>query len=817
MNFSSYLSRNKYFAQNTVLKICAFQTSRIGASKTARVWESISPVAVTKPFSTQNLLPQKFYNVESPELGPVGTMSREAIQDAEESLVSFVTQRDHQGFEKALSILIRLVEEQQFLLLKSNRDEKGDAISYHVNPFLLNQVVDCWRICWKDNIIDTKPTKVLEIIEHLENMGMVPDSRTLTLIMDGIILRGDRHEAPLLAQWLLDRRMDQADKDSELRPDTVMFTNVIRAWSKSRRLEAPEMAEGILQLMYDLYENGGWTDSGPNTLSYGATMEAWANSRSPEASAKMHKLLEDMKHSRVNAVRPDRVSYVYVINSWANSHSVTGPDRANELLQEMLQLYNNGNDDVAPDSSIFSRVILAYARRGNVEKPEDLMEQLQDMYSSTGDPRFRPSDDCWKAMIIGLAKSGSPAEAQGLLDELIERALMEEDHRIMPKRSYFVDILVAWSKDKNRLRAAEQSQKVLMRLLDLARAGYPQLLPDAKSFETVARAWSKTTNRQAARNIESLILLMDKAFKDTQTEIVKPRGKIMDLALVAWSRSNQDEAPDRAEALVKEMEVRFADGDKSMMPTRGSFTSLMLTWQRSSRDNASMRVQQILDMLQKKYNEGANQLRPDLYMYSVAMDSFAQQGNVAETQALFDRMQKDYSTGNHEAKPDIQAYNIVLKAIAFSKDPKKAQKAESLFEKNCSLGLELVPNRQTFIQMISVWSFSNHPNAADKCEYYFSEMKRHRFEATVGCYTNVIDSLTKSKDPNAVHRAEQVLGMLLNDAKEGKIKTPFHKPYKKFLQTIARSKIPRRNVQAQQLLSSLVPNSRIPRTLLPNL
>jgi hypothetical protein len=357
----------------------------------------------------------------------------------------------------------------------------------------------------------------------------------------------------------------------------------------------------------------------------------------------------------------------------------------------------------------------------------------------------------------------------------------------------------------------------LIRLLELSRSGYPDLMPDAKCFEKVMQAWSKTRSREAARNVESLILLMDKTFQVSLNEIVKPNGRIMDLALLAWSRSNQQEAPDRAEALMHEMERRYSDGDETMRPSRGSYTTLMLTWQRSRRDDAHVRVQQIFDKLINKYNEGRSHLRPDLYIYSVAMDSFAQSGNVTKTQSIFDRMLEDYSSGNKEAKPDIHVYNKLLKATAFSKDPMKAQKAESLFQNMEILGLDLSPNRQTFVEMISVWSFSNHPDSADKCEHYFSELKRHKFEATVASYTNVIDALTKSKGPNTIRRAEELLNMLLDDAQLGKVRTPFHRPYRKFLQTIARSKIPKRNVQARELLRSQAPNTEVPPALLPSL
>lgn len=100
--------------------------------------------------------------------------------------------------------------------------------------------------------------------------------------------------------------MEQAEGDPDFRPDTVFISNVIRAWAKSGRMEAPEMAEGLLQLMHNLYEIG-LTESGPNTLSYGATMEAWSqccrHSHREAACEAMEKLLQAMEQ-----VVPDRVS-----------------------------------------------------------------------------------------------------------------------------------------------------------------------------------------------------------------------------------------------------------------------------------------------------------------------------------------------------------------------------------------------------------------------------------------------------------------------------------------------------------------------------
>jgi hypothetical protein len=788
-----------------------FSTSNIRANKES----SLSDFAKIRESITELLGDNQAY--------PPGSLTPELLQDAEEAIESWVSERNRDGFEKASAVLMRLVEEQAYQERNAEPDDdfsdKYLEYIYHVRPFLLNQVIDCWRTCWRDRLVDVTPSEILSMTEELETRGLVPDSRTLTLIVDGMILRGDPFEAPLLAQWLLDRRMEQAADDPERRPDTIFITNVIRSWAKSGRLEAPEMADGLLQLMHDLYDSG-WTDSGPNTLTYGSTMEAWYRSRLPEAANSMEKLLEDMKNSSVEQVVPDRISYTYVINGWAHSRAKDGPRKAHNLLQEMIRLYEAGNDDVAPNASNFSRVMYALARGGDVEQVEMVFEQLQDLFSQTADPKFKPDDECWKAMVVALAKKGAAAEAQAILDELVEPAITEQNRSIMPKRSYFVDVMVSWSKHKDQVMASEQSQKVLMRLLDLSKSGYPDLMPDAKCFEKVMQTWSKTRHEGAARNVESLLLCMDQTYKETGKETVKPSGKAFQLALLAWSRSDKHDAPERAEALIREMEHRYDSGDTSMKPNRGTYTTLMLTWLRSGREEAHTAVQGIFFTLVKLYSEGHNHLRPDLYVYSVLMDSWAERGDANETQTVFDRMLDDYGNGNKDAKPDVHAFNKILKAWAFSKHANRAQEAESVFQKMKDFGqakeFRLSPNRQTFNEMITVWSNSLEPNAAETAESYLKQLKENNLEPTLLSYRAAIDAWSRSKDSTAPARAEAILEELLSDVKSKKIRLPLYKPYRKFLGSIARSKIPRRNKQAQEMLDSL-PRGQVPHSLLPPL
>ncbi|KAG7363111.1 PPR: pentatricopeptide repeat domain containing protein [Nitzschia inconspicua] len=595
---------------------------------------------------------------------PVGSLSYGDIRNAKQALETWSTERRPtiETFERAKFILMRLLLEQDHY--KKYDDDGIDtpdadtaAEFCRVRPFLLNRVLDCWRRGWRNRTLnEVVPSDIIAWTDKLETeFGVVADSRALTLIIDGICLRGDPNEAPLLAQWLLDRRMEKVndeeyefertaqEKESNddddvvtLRPDTILISNVIRAWAKSDRMEAPEMAEGLLEMMKDLYNNG-WTDSGPNTKTYGVTMEAWYNSQRPEAAERIVSLLDDMKHSHLEQVDPDRVCYQYAINALVHSKTEFGVEQAYQLLQEMVALYKSGNDNVGPTASNFARVMSGYARQGKVENMEAVLEQLQDLYASSGDPDLQPNDECWKAVVIAKSKSGSPAEAQGVLDELIDQALAKDDTFLIPSRGYFVDTLVGWTKHSDQAVAAKQSHKVLNRMMELGK--HPDLrflLPDTKTFDKV---------------------------------------------ILAWSRSRLDSAPDQIQDLMQRME------SLGLHPNLRSYTNLMVAWQRSFKDDKIHHLLRILKVLKDDCNNGKLHLCPDRYAYGIVIASLSEEdGYFEEIETLFDEMVERWEQGNPKAKPDTRVFHNLLAASSKLSDGTAVEKCEVFVRKMRDIG-----------------------------------------------------------------------------------------------------------------------------------
>jgi pentatricopeptide repeat protein len=790
--------------------------------------------------------------LKDPIAYPPGTLTLSLIEDAERALESWASSTTKRrtrnsnrnnnsfvdndnrllAFENAVFLLTRLLEEQYECHRRqsahtaddSSRSDEDDAFDnndvdihngknnrhnsniqpYSVRPFLLNRIVDHWRISWTDEgLADDRttdddddrstssnvnkdlnvmsPADMINWIDRLDEQNMslsssssfssqmpLSDSRTWTLIVDALCRRGDPFEAPLVAQWLLDRQLDmvrthhqdkaeagdcyeieyhrdhsdggvnqssssttimqqqqqQQDEDHRIRPDTVFITNVIRAWAKSGRLEAPEMAEGLLRLMYDLHENG-WTDSGPNTMTYGVVMDAWYRSQHPEASHRLEALLEEMKSSHIaDDVVPDRVCYQYVLNSWARDHGKSrhGVEKAHQVLREMISLYRHaGNDYVAPNASNFSTVMMAACRVGDADRAEKLYEQLQDLHQTTGNRSFRPTVECRKALLLAKAKSGAAHEAQCLIDELVKLALSDKrNQHLMPNRSFFVDVLVAWTKHKDDVVAAERAQNVLNQMVDLAmNKGHRYLLPDKQSFDKV---------------------------------------------ILAWSRSRQSSAPGQIEQLMTEMKRL---GGRPTLPT---YTNLMLAYLRSPRGGFANKIQLIFDDLSSRCSSGEDDVCPDCYVYGIVIDAWGEEGNITKVEQLFRAMLDDWKSGNQRSRPDLGVFLKVLKA--------------------CS--------------RVSV----------EKCNEYMGLMKDVGLPLTVGAHTYLLHAMMSHGSSKTKSDILRVVDEVLDEVATGRINVPSFKEYRSFLQAVAHSNIHNRSQQAKERLQCLT-IGRVPRELLP--
>ena len=741
-------------------------------------------------------------------------MTYERRVEAEAALLSWTKERSPEGFHHAMTLLRRLIQEQEGQpSVTTTNHGGGDAAVYLVRPFLVNRVVDCWRLCWCGGEDVVEPTALLTT---LQDWGVTIDSRALTMVIDAMLKRGNPFETSMMAQWILDQRMEDASENPNVRPDSFLLTCVIRAWAKSGRMdEGPEMAEAILSLMHDLQDNG-WEESGPNLVSYAAAMDAWNQSGHPDGPNAIDRLLDRMKKMDTSELQPDSLIYSLVIDAWSRSGTIHSTKKAHERLIEMIDLFKSGNERVTPTADNFGRVMHAMAKNGDRKQARILYKQLQDMYETTGNALLMPNYECRKALLSVLSTRDTSREATMVLEGLIEDAVTRGGK--MPRRSYFIDVLVALTKENNPFTAATESEKLLRRMVHLAQSGFPDLMPDSLSFLKVARTWSQCREKVAVSKVAALVELLEDLHVRTGSSALKPTASLMEIAVLTLCRSSLPDALERAEAIVSKMEKEYSNGDRSMKPRRGIYTSLMQAWARRDDPRSRFVVQSIYDKLNVLYSQGHNDYRPDVVVCSTLMGSIAQDGDSAKVQLLFDALCNEFRSGNSSQKPDMHTFNMILKAWSYSDNPNRGQKAEAAFNRipaiNKLNSLNLKPDAYTFIHMIRIWSSSDLPENADRAEQYLRSMLSNSFDVSFNFCHDILRLWIQKGDGASAGRASILLEDIIAGVQTKTIRFPSATLYREFLQLVASSNIGGRHTQAQKLLLSL-PEGKVLRSLMP--
>ena len=190
----------------------------------------------------------------------------------------------------------------------------------------------------------------------------------------------------------------------------------------------------------------------------------------------------------------------------------------------------------------------------------------------------------------------------------------------MPARSFFVDVLVAWTKNEDVALAAERADGVLRRMLELSFGeGYGTLLPDIRTFDKV---------------------------------------------ILAWSRSRLPSGPDHINHLLTEMDRLQTLKIGSFTPTIVTHTNHMLAYLRSSRSDASNQIQTIFDHLLERCSNGERDLCPDCYVYGILIDAWGQEKDTQKVEQIFLNMLSTWKSGNSSARPDSDVFLKILKVLS---------------------------------------------------------------------------------------------------------------------------------------------------------
>jgi hypothetical protein len=182
---------------------------------------------------------------------------------------------------------------------------------------------------------------------------------------------------------------DDKQMGTSLQPTVITYNSCLNAWAKSDTRQAAPRAHALLQRMLEASLNDP-TAVKPNRTSFNTVINAYArfsryDANAPEKAEELMNLMYDMYYSgRLETVKPDTVTYTSLINAWARS--VDRPDKvqnARRLLDVLLAKFDADEEDVKPNIMAYTSVLNAAVH----SPPSSLMTDAngeEDPFTSDG-------------------------------------------------------------------------------------------------------------------------------------------------------------------------------------------------------------------------------------------------------------------------------------------------------------------------------------------------------------------------------------------------------------------------------------------------
>ncbi|OEU20868.1 hypothetical protein FRACYDRAFT_234500 [Fragilariopsis cylindrus CCMP1102] len=334
-------------------------------------------------------------------------------------------------------------------------DLKPDATSMNttINVFSINESADRTEL------------KLREFYErHMQEpqANLCPDTIAFTTTIRAWSKSSDP-SAPDRAENLL-RKLNELyndGKNKKFKPDVMTYTNVMQCWIKSRKLEAPEKAERILRQLQSMERDGDVTMA-PDTAVWNSAISGWASAGNGErAEALFLEMLDAHRMNPDTVASPNSITFTNVLNAWAKTRSPDASDRAISLLEKMEKFYSDGILAVKPNVVNYSVVLdcLAYAKQTPAAvRAESMLRQM----AASDDPNLHPTV-AWSYTRDDTKKS--VVKITSLLREIIGQS--ESNPKMRPNSTTFGQVLKFLNEsdlpDKvKRAKAIENIMKIFL-------------------------------------------------------------------------------------------------------------------------------------------------------------------------------------------------------------------------------------------------------------------------------------------------------------------------------------------------------------------
>ena len=622
---------------------------------------------------------------------------------------------------------------------------------------------------------------------------------------------GDAERAEqILEELLLASEGKTSAEAALLKPDIFTFNAVMSAWSRNaasdnysrssslsaqKRQKRPrqqqrrernskiatdyhaaERVQSLLSRMTKLH-NIGYLDDGPNLVSYNILIDCWsklAASTSPIGSRLNHHrkqsskqriqeyglppeqraedILRYLQNHSDPKLQPNNRSYNMVIAAYARVGNV---DKAEAVLQEMLTEYQAGGINVKPDVRSFTSLLSSYSHLAQniasrersvlISNPSQRMQTVIDIAEraetvlrhmqqlhKSGRFDVKPNVQSYSSVIGCWAQASSPLK-KGAIKRQVLNDNRDEERR--PDTEYF---------------AAERAEALLR---EMQQQDDPSVSPDERTYANVMNAWARAGKPgRASALLEELLMTPSDDMEGTLAALrpntkVKPNAHMFTTVLSAWAKCATPNAADRAQGVLSRMQQLYESGQfPHCKPNVVSYTALINCWANAAsatKQDAAEHAQAILESMKQSDDP---KVQPNSMTYSaiIRAHSNADQPEMAE-RCLYEMLDEFRTHGKYEVQPDVYTFGLVLTAWSKSTAAEAPERAERLLAEMQGLYetgiISSRPNVYCFGSVLSCWKKSKLNGAADRAESILRSMQQNGdVQPNLVLYNTVIDA-----------------------------------------------------------------------------
>lgn len=455
--------------------------------------------------------------------------------------------------------------------------------------------------------------------------------------------------------------------------ESQLYVLQTHAWEQANRQESSET--GAIRAQFWMEELERQTSNVTILMpAYYYALEAWSKCGTESGTihadaclAKMKDIFQSIQQDDSHALAREYYNaqvYSNAILAWSKQSSPNNKaaERCQELMEEMLSLYRQGcfpQGSDEPPLIAFNGVITAWGRSRRADQAEAIIWLMEDLRKEC--KTLRPDVVSYNSVLHALLSGRSQASLSKIIRivEYMEDIGTTELPDIRPDTFTYDILMKAWVQLTDEPKKAEESTKVLLRMVQLWDAGDTAIEPNNRNFNMVINAYAKSKDPLAVRKALDLLERMKRSHR------YQPDTVSYTSVLECLSSSVDPGAPDTAEKLLQELFDRYqATGLSCNMPNLRTFTMTILTFvkNKGSVDRAYKLLQQ-LEQLYERTKEP--QLQPNAFPYNYVLNCAA--NTQTDKLAAFQIASKTYQAlrkSKHGAVPDVYTYSFWFKCCS---------------------------------------------------------------------------------------------------------------------------------------------------------